>query len=90
MAEPEAFREEIRGWLEANAPESLKGMQVGDSGSFWGGKRPVWQHPDQKPWLEMCAERGLTCPSWPTSSGRASAIPARRTSERAARNNRPW
>ena len=71
MTKPEAFREEIRGWLEANAPEGLKGVHMGDTGGFWGGRRPVWQHPDQKPWLEMCAARGLTCPSWPTEYGGA-------------------
>ena len=71
MAESDAFRKETRGWLEANAPESLKGVHMGEAGGFWGGRRPVWQHPDQKPWLEMCAERGLTCPSWPTEYGGA-------------------
>jgi len=35
----------------------------------WGGRRAVFDHPDQKVWLDRMAERGWTAPTWPREYG---------------------
>ncbi len=69
MADVEAFRVEARAWLEANAPESLRGITVSAIEGTGGGRRPTWGHPDMKPWLEMMSEKGWTAPTWPREYG---------------------
>jgi alkylation response protein AidB-like acyl-CoA dehydrogenase len=69
--EPEiqAFRAEVAAWLDAEAPKSLAGLVLGEMGGNWGGRRPQWDHPDMKVWLERAASRGYTAPSWPREYG---------------------
>jgi len=67
----EIFREEIRSWLEANAPRSLRGWPVGFLQGIWGGRRATFETPDHERWLKMMAERGFTAPTWPTAYGGA-------------------
>jgi len=69
MADLDAFRSDTRAWLEANAPESLRGLEVDALTGVWGGRNPIFAQPDQKPWLEMMAERGWTAPTWPREYG---------------------
>jgi alkylation response protein AidB-like acyl-CoA dehydrogenase len=70
MADLEAFREEARAWLEANAPAALRGIELdAESGGNWGGRRPRWDHPAMKTWLEVAAARGWTAPTWPREYG---------------------
>lgn len=62
MSELEAFRTEIRTFLES-APTSIRGrlpamMEGGD-------EEPANIRADRKRWLEMMAGRGLTAPMWP-------------------------
>jgi alkylation response protein AidB-like acyl-CoA dehydrogenase len=60
----------VRTWLEANAPETIRGLVLSsESSGNWGGRRPRWDHPDMKPWLERCAARGFTAPTWPSEYG---------------------
>ncbi len=68
MADLEAFRHDIREWLENHAPKALMGHSIRDD-SFWGGRNPELSHPDSKRWCDMCAERGLTTPAWPVEYG---------------------
>lgn len=68
MADLEAFRHDIREWLENHAPKALMGHSTRDD-SFWGGRHPELPHPDSKRWCDMCAERGLTAPAWPEEYG---------------------
>jgi alkylation response protein AidB-like acyl-CoA dehydrogenase len=35
----------------------------------WGGRNPSFKNPDGKLWMERMAERGWTCPTWPTEYG---------------------
>jgi len=35
----------------------------------WGGRKPVFVNPESKLWLARMAERGWTCPTWPTEYG---------------------
>ncbi len=70
MADIEQFRSETRSWLEANAPQSIRGFRSSDGleGS-WGGRKPEWSTPDHKVWAEIMAEKQWTAPMWPTEYG---------------------
>lgn len=69
MADVESFREEIARWIAANAPQSLVGAPSAELEGVWGGRKAKWSNPDQKRWLDVCAERGLTAPEWPRAYG---------------------
>ncbi len=64
----EAFRKETRSWLEANCPASLR---EGPTGVPAGGRNATFSNPDSKVWLDRCAERGFTAPTWPKEYGGA-------------------
>ena len=67
----EAFRAEVREFLEKNCPASMREpadlMQSGN----WGGRRREFFEPreDGERWLEVMAERGWTVPTWPKEYG---------------------
>jgi alkylation response protein AidB-like acyl-CoA dehydrogenase len=64
MSELEAFRTEIRSWLEAKSPKSIRGrMPVFGEAGF--EEEPADVREGRKQWLEMMAERGFTAPTWP-------------------------
>ena len=69
MADLESFREDVRNWLEDNAPKSLVGTAGGDLEGNWGGRKAKYANPDMKRWLDLCAERGFTAPEWPREYG---------------------
>jgi len=71
MADLETFRSETRSWLEAHAPDSLKGKGNNALEGVWGGRKSTWTGPDdpRKLWLERCREKGWTAPTWPTEYG---------------------
>jgi len=76
MADLEAFRAEVRGWLEANAPAAIRGLEIDpETGGNWGGRRPHWDHPEMKVWLERAAARGFTAPTWPREFGGGGLAP---------------
>ncbi|HCC43883.1 MAG TPA: acyl-CoA dehydrogenase, partial [Gammaproteobacteria bacterium] len=66
----EDFRLEIRGWLETNCPESMRTPMPQDEMPS-GGKKTHYKNPDTKRWMDLCAERGLTAPTWPVQYGGA-------------------
>ncbi|KEJ88124.1 acyl-CoA dehydrogenase family protein [Sulfitobacter donghicola] len=65
------FRAELRAWLEANCPEEMRDGQLSEEGICWGGKNWVFQSEAQKQWLERCAAKGYTVPTWPKDCGGA-------------------
>lgn len=66
----EAFRDETRQWLEENCPESMRtSMPAGETPT--GGRKITYRNPDTKLWMDRCAERGFTVPTWPTEFGGA-------------------
>ena len=71
MADLETFRSETRSWLEANAPDALKGKGNNALEGVWGGRKWQWAGDDdpRKAWLERCVEKGFTAPTWPTEYG---------------------
>jgi alkylation response protein AidB-like acyl-CoA dehydrogenase len=62
------FRAEIRAWLLENCPASMRTPMKEDD-EVWGGRNAVFDHPDQKVWLERMALRGWTAPTWPREYG---------------------
>ncbi len=67
--DPEAFRKDVRAWLEAHCPEGARNIPHSASTSFWGGRNPEYPSEDRKLWFERMAERGWTVPSWPREYG---------------------
>lgn len=66
----EAFRAEIREWLEENCPEEMRSPMKDDE-IVWGGKRETFKNPASKAWLEVMGTRGYTAPEWPKEYGGA-------------------
>jgi acyl-CoA dehydrogenase len=63
------FRQEIREWLDANCPESMRHPYRSEADVCWGGRNCEFQSEDQRLWLERMAGRGWTTPTWPTAYG---------------------
>ena len=64
----EAFRTETRAWLEENCPPGMR-TPMPDDERVWGGKNPVFKHPESQIWMERMVERGWTAPTWPKKYG---------------------
>ncbi len=75
MSELDAFRTEVREWLEANCPAEMR-EPVRDEGDVcWGGRNWVFKNDAQKAWLEACVAKGYTVPDWPKPYGGAGLTP---------------
>ena len=64
----DAFRTEVRAWLEDNCPESMR-TPLKDDEIVWGGRGEKFKNPDSKVWLERMGEQGWTAPQWPAEYG---------------------
>ncbi|MEM7255661.1 MAG: acyl-CoA dehydrogenase family protein [Pseudomonadota bacterium] len=64
----DAFRSEVRDWLETHCPASMR-TPPPDEEVVWGGRRQTYTNPESKQWLEAMASRGWTAPTWPTAFG---------------------
>ena len=70
-ADLDAFRAELRAWLDANCPEEMRDGQNTEETICWGGKNWTFTSDAQRVWLERCAAKGYTVPTWPTEYGGA-------------------
>jgi alkylation response protein AidB-like acyl-CoA dehydrogenase len=70
MNELDAFRDEIRAFIELQAPSSLRGTRRGRFDGHWGGRKAK-PEPDVQRWFDVALERGLTAPTWPKAIGGA-------------------
>jgi acyl-CoA dehydrogenase len=68
-SDKEAFRSEVRAWLEAACPPSMRTPMRSADDEVWGGSRAVFPSEDARLWLQRAAERGWTAPSWPREYG---------------------
>lgn len=76
MSDLDAFRAEIRAWLEENCPAEMR-EPVRDEGDVcWGGRNFKFKSEAQKTWMERCAAKGYTVPDWPKPYGGAGMSPA--------------
>jgi alkylation response protein AidB-like acyl-CoA dehydrogenase len=69
MADLEKFRAETASWLDANAPQSIRALNLSDLEGNWGGRKVKYDNPDMKVWLDVMAEKGWTSPTWPVEYG---------------------
>ena len=65
----EAFRQEVREWLEANCPESMRTPATSEDETVWGGRNATFPNDDARKWLEAMGSKGWTCPTWPAEYG---------------------
>ena len=70
MTDLNAFRGDIREWLETNCPATMRTVMPADETPS-GGRRTEYKNPDTKLWMDRCAEQGYTAPSWPREFGGA-------------------
>lgn len=75
MSDLDAFRAEVRGWLEANCPAEMREPIREEGDVCWGGRNWVFKNDAQKQWLEACAAKGYTVPDWPKAYGGAGLTP---------------
>ncbi len=68
MRDLDTFRQETRGWLEANCPAEMR-LPMGEEDICWGGRHFTFSSAAQKDWLERNAARGWTVPAWPKEYG---------------------
>ncbi|MGH6787142.1 MAG: acyl-CoA dehydrogenase family protein [Novosphingobium sp.] len=76
MPDLDAFRAEIRAWLEANCPPEMRAPVKGEDDVCWGGRNFQFKNPAQKAWLEACVAKGYAVPDWPKAYGGAGMSPA--------------
>jgi alkylation response protein AidB-like acyl-CoA dehydrogenase len=67
--QPDDFRAEVRAWLEANCPPSMRTPMTSEDDWVWGGRKYEFKHPDAKLWLERMGAKGWTAPTWPAAYG---------------------
>ncbi len=65
------FRADLRAWLEQNCPPEMRDGAASEDDICWGGKQFRFQSDAQKDWLERCAAKGYTVPTWPRDYGGA-------------------
>ena len=65
------FRKELRDWLEANCPAEMRDGAASEETICWGGKDWVFSSDAQRDWLNACAAKGYTVPTWPKEYGGA-------------------
>lgn len=70
MEELESFRLEVRTWLQANIPQSMR-TPMPEEEIPWGGRNPQFSNPDSEVWMRRMAAQGWTAPGWPRQYGGA-------------------
>ncbi|MES2341518.1 MAG: acyl-CoA dehydrogenase family protein [Pseudomonadota bacterium] len=66
----EAFRKDVRAWLEANYPAELRDPKAKtDPEAVWGGRAFAGGDDPQAVWTKRMGEKGWTTPTWPKEYG---------------------
>jgi len=77
VGELDAFRAEVREWLEANYPAELRGPEAKtDPEAVWGGRAFAGSTDPQRVWMTRMAQKGWTAPAWPAAYGGGGLTPA--------------
>ena len=63
------FRQEVKEFLAANCPESMRQPMVEESDTYWGGRNASFKNSDQEKWFNAMADKGWTTPKWPKKYG---------------------
>ncbi len=69
MSDIEAFRTEVRNWLEENCPPEVRGPIESENDMIWGGRNATFKTPAHKAWMQAMGARGWTAPEWPAEYG---------------------
>jgi alkylation response protein AidB-like acyl-CoA dehydrogenase len=73
----DAFRDEVKAWLEANYPAELRDAKAKtDPEAMWGGRAFAGSSDPQIVWMQRMAEKGWTAPTWPQAYGGGGLTPA--------------
>ncbi len=64
----EHFRAEVRTWLEANCPPSMR-TPITSPEMVWSGSRVTFSSEEQRLWFERMRDRGWFVPGWPMEYG---------------------
>jgi len=67
----DAFRKDVRAWLEANCPASCRQPDSVLPDIVWGGRRQTFDNEDVRLWMDRLIEKGWTVPGWPAEYGGA-------------------
>ena len=74
--ELDAFRAEVKAWLEANYPAELRDPKVkSDPEAMWGGRAFAGSNDPQIVWMRKMAQKGWTAPTWPKEYGGGGLTP---------------
>ncbi|WP_370402596.1 acyl-CoA dehydrogenase family protein [Sulfitobacter sp. JB4-11] len=65
------FRNDLRAWLEAHCPAEMRDGATTEDVICWGGKNWTFASQAQQDWLNACAAKGYTVPTWPVEYGGA-------------------
>ena len=65
-----AFRNEVRSWLEENCPPTMRTPGTPEE-VVRGGSQAVYANPESKIWMDRMASKGWTAPQWPKAYGGA-------------------
>jgi len=66
----DAFRDEVKTWLDANYPAELRDPKAkSDPEAIWGGRAFAGSSDPQITWLGRMAQKGWTAPAWPAAYG---------------------
>ncbi len=69
MSDLDAFRQEVRTWLDENCPQEMRTPMKGFEDACWGGRNYKFASQAQEDWLRAMAEKGWTVPTWPKEYG---------------------
>ena len=68
MSDLAQFKQEVRTWLEANCPMSLR-TPTPDGELIWGGSEVNFTFDDQRLWFDRMRDKNWFCPTWSTEVG---------------------
>lgn len=72
----DAFRGEVKAWLEANYPAELRDAKAKtDPEAMWGGRAFEGSSDPQIVWMRAMAAKGWTAPTWPKEYGGGGLTP---------------
>ena len=67
MDDLDAFRQEVRQWLDAHCPAAMRAP--GPEEVVMGGSQAVFATVEQQHWFERMRDKGWFAPGWPTQYG---------------------
>jgi len=68
LNELDTFRQEVRNWLEANCPASMR-TPASEEEMVWSSRNITFQSEDQRLWFERMRDKGWFTPDWPEAYG---------------------